>query len=286
MALNLDAVKRIEEENERQHRAFLLWCMMSREGSPTSILGRSKNAVHRAVGVSHTTVGRWITKKNWVRRCLAAGRGMDAEETAAELYRRLYLEDYGESELPYIIPMCRIDPLKPWANEASDAQQETVKTLEKVVEEPVEVERPNIEPLRESDKEDRLQRSKNRHAATNRALRGLTHMALKAFREQIHAGKVKLKVGDLVTIKRLEDELMAEERRLAGAEGDAAKQQEAPESVRVRLAREEGGDVLKAVHDDLLELTTAVEQLRASAEQDRLREQVLERARQGEVEVG
>lgn len=81
---SIESLKRLLDENERQHEAFLLWAMQA----PAK---RSVRQVGKAFGCSESNVRAWTRKKEWDRRvALASKGGMQSDAAAAYLHAQEY----------------------------------------------------------------------------------------------------------------------------------------------------------------------------------------------------
>lgn len=231
----LDPVlRRRERETEVGHRAFLLWAMQDPER-------RSVRACGRAVARSEACLREWRGKHEWDARVASLGSLVTVKASVA--YRLLY---YGEMRLREIVevesllpsPFLPDTPIPPGA------------TLGEQVSEAV---RPRARD--EDARKQREEEQRKRHLA-------LVDGAIGLVAKRIAAGEVKVSLRDVPLLLDLRARMVTE--ALAPGQGGAVPV--VVESVRVRYARESGGDVLAAMHDDALELATILGALRSASE--------------------
>jgi len=213
--MELSLLHKQEGERDIEHRAFLLWAMQSRAR-------RNMRAISRAIGRSHTSITNYVAKNNWKGRV----KSVTDEAEAQALYRTLYMPEFGLHEIAAIqqyiaTPMSTNGTMARGIGESvQKAIDTTTKKIDKVHEK--EVQRKHIMLL---------------DAAIGYIAQGLKE------------GDMKRQIRDLPTLINLRNQI---------AEiGTKAKNGNTViyESVRVKSAKETGGDIVEAMYEDAKELT-------------------------------
>lgn len=217
-----------ERESERAHRSFLLWAMQE----PTV---RNLSAAARAVGRAESTAREWRRRWGWDARVTALGAASDSQAIAA--YRRWYYPKWKLREVVEVEEHLAA-PFRPEAVVSPSVAAEVREQIR------------GTGP-REAEVEAR-KKAKRRHMA-------LVDGALGLVARRVAAGEVKVTLRDIPTLLDLRDRL--EDPAAAAGHGGVVV-----ESVRVRLARERGEDLIAALHEDAQELAAILGALRSSSD--------------------
>lgn len=228
-------LRRREKETEVGHRAFLLWAMQDEER-------RSVRACGRAVARSEACLREWRGKHEWDKR--AETLGDLATVKASIAYRILY---YGSLKLREIVEVESLLPV-PFLPDTPIAAG---SPLGEQVSEAI---RPRARDEDAKGKQNEEQR--RRHLA-------LVDGAIGLVARRIAAGEVKVSLRDIPHLLDLRSRMVVEGSSLSDRHGGGVLP---IESTRVRFAREKGGDVLAAMHDDALELAAILGALRSASE--------------------
>ena len=222
---------RLSRERLLGHRGLLLYAMQHPEK-------RSLRAVARAVGRSESTVRGWSKSWSWDLRCEVS----QCEETAIAIYRRDYLPEHGATELPEVEENVVL-PLS-----ASPAQEPPPSTV--------------VEDLRKADAkvQTEILRRRSDRTKTRRKHVDLVDGALGYLVKQLQDGKVRANLRDIPVLLQTRALLTGE------AEDTGSTGLLGVESVRVRVARESGGDLLEAMEQDLDECRVILGVLRSRKE--------------------
>lgn len=269
-----DRLDRWALEDPMQHRALLLMAMQGEGIEPRGMFGRSLTCTAKAIGRSLSTVRDWTRKRRWEQR-IAAHEDRVAY-TALKLYRALYMEDYGRSELPHIQHLVSETLLesKPDAavpdRTSTDVQAEAERLLSKL-----------IAPEPPPDVQEKVQGAVDAHREkllqNNKALQGLARKTLLEFKRQLEKKLIKVRISDLERIHALLGKLEEEETRLVNPGLPVAGVDNAiVDSVRVKLAKATGGSELEAIHEDLREALMIADQMMASDDQRQVELKLLE----------
>ena len=230
-------------EKPEHHRAILLYVMQDPGGK-----GRSLRAVARALSRSDGSIRAWRNRFKWEER-IAALQG-DAAHDAAHLYRTLYFGKHGVTEIAAVehnLP-------RPFPT-ASDAIPEAVA-------EPAQQEQ--MRRLQAEEKKGAAARAaaKARDEQIRDRLFKLIEAYTGYFAQQMKEKKIRPRLADLEIIDRLLDRLESI-RQPVQIEKPAEPGRSAPvETARMRIARESGGDLLDALHDDAAEVLLILATLR------------------------
>ena len=211
----------LDDENERQHRALLLYAMQA----PAK---RSMRATGHAVGVSTPTISDWKKKKNWADRILATGPAHDA--IAQRTYQELYFKDFGMREIAVIEKrVVNVQSIvSTTTKEIGTAVQDTVKESQELIN----------QDRQESRFDDQM---KARHL-------DLVDRSIQYISDALTCGDVKVTLKDLPTMLDLRDQLTGKAK-----EGEN-KGSVIIETVRVKDAKANGGDLVHAMLADSQEL--------------------------------
>jgi hypothetical protein len=185
---------------------------------------RSMRAVARALGVSDGSVRNWRRSGCWDARL--DGHGTEADGDALDLYRVAYMADFGQLEVPHVA-------------------QHVVQPLGSL-------------DLRDPD-------AQAAHEAAQRAASAVS--TAQAEVEQSTAQAVADHRRDEVRVSVRDIPLLVDCRaRLEDVVSGNRQQQGRPlvESARLQYAKETGGDVVAAMHEDALELVAILGALRST----------------------
>jgi hypothetical protein len=231
MASHPATLERLSRERLLHHRALLLYAMQHPER-------RSTRAVARAVARSESTIRGWAKQWSWDLRSEVS----QAEETAIAIYRRDYLRKHGATELPEIESNVAL------TLSASPAQEPPPSTV--------------AEDLRRADQKvqrEILRRRDDRQKTRSKHV-DLVDGALGYLVKQLQDGKVRANLRDIPVLLQTRALLTGEAEEI-GATGALGV-----ETVRVRMARESGGDLIDAMSQDLDECRVILGALRTRQE--------------------
>jgi hypothetical protein len=213
------------------HRALLLWAMQH----PSK---RNQRAVARAISKSEGSIRQWCSQQRWHDRASAPR----ADADAVLLYRQLYLADHGATELPEVAPNVVVSVAAAKAESIPLSEvDEDVRAADRLV-------REEILRKRQADEDVR-----KRHVQLVDA--GIGYVV-----NEMKAGRLRASLRDIPTLLQARALLSGE----AGSQ--PAGTQLAVETVRVRVAREQGRDIIDALGEDLAELSTIVSALKGRRE--------------------
>jgi hypothetical protein len=241
-------LERWHQEVEQHHRALLLYAMQHPHTNPN--LGRSKAAVCRAVGVSNTALAIWAKKFLWEGRIEAY---VDCESSAFAIYRKLYMQDYGRSELPHVAERMVI-PIN-WNEKANATPDGTsadeVITIAKAhAEQALNIEKAAVAAINE-------RRRKEREKVES--FRSLVDMSLLEAGRLLKERRLALSAKDIKPLLEARQELSS---WLAQQDDRQMDQRIGVESARMRHARDTNGDLVEAMWQDLEEIRTILGTLR------------------------
>lgn len=211
----ISKLHRYSNEREIEHRGFLLWAMQAK-------LNRNLRAVSRAIGRSHTSVSNYLHKHSWSSRVTS----LTDEAEAQALYKSLYMPEYGMTEISAVqkyiaTPISTSGTLDRGIGESvQSAITKTSKRIDKVHEK--EVQRKHIMLL---------------DAAIGYIAQGLKD------------GDMKRQIRDLPTLINLRSQIAEIGTKSKNANTVVY------ESVRVKTAKDNGGDIVEAMYEDARELT-------------------------------
>ena len=227
-----ETLDRWEGERADWHRALLLWAMQG-------VSLRSFRAVARAMGCSDGSIRTWAKNERWKHRVAAHG---EADQYALDLYRQLYLADFGKLELPHVLenvvrPVGAIDLDDPAAAAAELTRERARKATGHTL---AEVEQAVVQ--QQTTKRRDNKREAERHLK-------LVDAALGTIARKMKANEIRVSVRDIPLLLECREQLV----RVAS--GASTGPGIVVESSRVRYAKETGGDVLQAVLEDAEECT-------------------------------
>lgn len=252
-------------EKPYMHRGLLLFAMQD-EGScrhAAAILGRSQSVVARAMGVNKRTVQRWATTRDWWTRI--RHHGADAQKFAIELYQRLYMEEFGDSDIPVVGQHISLPLNQPALSE--DSREEVARLVRALTPDaPGEDVQRIAEEARQKARKEKLGRNETLTGtalvgveAIRQGLRAATDPAFA--KENSHIQPLHPRVADLQPLAKLLADLDEARERLQNPEIVQAGAGTVVDSVRLRIAKETGGDQLQAILADCHEILAIGAQL-------------------------
>lgn len=211
----------LEGEKAKNHRAFLLYAMQS----PTK---RSLRCTAQAIGVSTPSICDWKEKFEWEKRMKSAGPAHDA--IAQRTYQELYFAEIGMREI--IVVEKRIinvqSIISTTTKEIGSAVQETVKESQAL-----------INADRQETRFDDQMKAKHLD---------LVDRSIQYISDALQNGDVKVTLKDLPTMLELRDSLTGK------AKDNENKGSVLIETIRVKDAKANGGDLIGAMLEDSKEL--------------------------------
>lgn len=259
-----NTLDRWQAEPHDQHRALLLLAMQD-PGSGRGLMGRSLMPVVTAIGKARGTLRQWERKRRWSERI--EHHGSSAQAYAIELYRAHYMEHHGRRELPHVaalvsLPMTTAAP----RGVETPTQERIVQRL--IPPDPTAAVQEQVQQELDKKRADALK--------TNRAIRGIALEGLKAIqngikaatdkkfaKENPHVSPVRVTLGDVPRLQQVLRELSEEAARLENPEANLGTGAKIVDSVRVRMAKETGGNVLQAMREDVAELQAIMDAMLA-----------------------
>ena len=208
-------IDQIKKEPDLAYRCFLLWAMQD----PGR---RSARAAARAISRSDGVMRQWKARWSWVSRVEMVSM---PDMTAMAIYRAKYYPIYklreiieveGRLAAPFL-------PNTPIPNSIAE-----------------EVEKAVMPDKTTHDANLRKKKIKERHLQ-------LVDGALGLLARKIAAGEIRCAMRDLPSLMKLRDELIE-------PTGVAVGNQILVESVRIKMAKAQGHDLLEAMHDDAREV--------------------------------
>lgn len=215
-------------ETPAEHRAFLLYGM-----TIPSKRGRLRR-VGAAVGRNESTLRHWHKTRTWDARLSVLGG--DAEMRAAEAYHIQYNLERGDTEVKAIAAMMRV----PYRPPPSVMREEASKPIEEAA-----------ESLHEA--------ARSKHKEQRGKLVKLTDAMMSYIAEMLKNKKVRVTAGDILTLAKASNLLAFDPYEDAGTTDTGPR---VVESVRIRLARQQGTDILEAAQEDAEELALILRTLR------------------------
>jgi hypothetical protein len=235
-------------ERRDRHRALLLWAMQGP-------MDRSNRAVARALGVSDGSVRNWRRSSCWDARLEA--HGDDGDQDALDRYRAEYMADFGRLEMPHVAgnvvrPLGAVDLRDPAAQASHQARQRVAQALPAAQAEAEQATAQAVADHRRDTRQDA-----DRHIK-------LVDASLGLIARKLRADEVRVGVRDIPVLLDCRERLVAV---VNGTHHDGARGA-LVESARVKHARETGGDVVAAMHEDAQELVAILGALRATDQVD------------------
>lgn len=231
------ALERRRGERSHQHRALLLFAMCHPDR-------RSIRSIARASGRNEATIRGWRKRWEWLARTEAAM----TEESAVYAYRLLYLKDHGATELPELADRITVSmSTQPGADAPPPAVIDDIRAAERIA------------------KDEVIRRRGEREAVRSTHV-SMVDDALAYVLKQMEDDRIRASLRDLPALLKARAVLTGEAHE---GHGGAAL---ATESVRVRQARAQGGNVYAAMRQDMVELDVVLGALEAREEMDRAAE--------------
>lgn len=244
-------IERWSFEVEMHHRALLLWAMQHPGDNPQ--ISRSKTAVARALGCSLQAVLKWSQSKQWQRRVEAY---VDSELAAFELYRKLYMKNYGKLEIPHvadrmIVPIVWTESL---AGDLKDglSSNEAIAIAKAKAQEVMTIEQQTMFGIQE-------RRRKEKEKVEG--FRSLIDMSLLEAGRLLKERRLQLSAKDIKPLLEARQELA---NWLATQDERQLEMRAGIESARMKHARDTGGDLVEAMWQDLQEIQTILSALRTT----------------------
>jgi len=246
---NTPTLERWSFEIEMHHRALLLWAMQ--HPTENSMVGRSKQAVARAMGVSGVAVANWSKKKLWQLRMEAY---VDAESTAFELYRKLYMKKYGKLEIPHVADRMIVPVVWTESLDLKDgiSSNEAIAIAKAKAQDVMSLEQQTIAGMQE-------RRRKEKEKVEG--FRSLIDMSLLEAGRLLKERRLQLSAKDIKPLLEARQELA---NWLATQDERQMEMRAGVESARMKHARETGGDLVEAMWQDLQEIQTILSALRTT----------------------
>ena len=237
--INKDHIPKIEEvtdeefsmhkmkgEKVKHHRAFLLWAMQS-------IKRRQISSVGRALGISHTQIGNYRKQFRWDERATKQTH----EVEAYHLYKQLYMPTKGMSELSAV----EHNVIIPMNLKSGNVPRNLSSSVEKAM---------------SSAKIDSLKDAKSVHEKeVKRKHIMLLDASIAYIAQGLKEGDIKRQLRDLPILIGLRNELLE-------LDNKNTKAAIVYESIRVKEAKDNGGDVVEAMYEDAKELQIILSALR------------------------
>jgi hypothetical protein len=261
------------KEPVHHHRALLLLAMQDPNSNPNPSATADGRNVQRVIScmtglAAAATVRKWVERRKWVDRI--RGHGPDAQAYAIELYRAYYMDQWGSKDLKVIghlvsLPMDTRVGVNPVS--ASAVQDEALRIVKRIMP-------PDPEPEVQKAVAGEIRKQKDRTLRINRNIQRVAEASIIALKESVqaavdpkfrkanpHVEPIRPKLSDLPKLRDLLSMLMEEERRIETPDVIEAAGGTTPiiDSVRVRIAKESGTNILAAVREDCLEMAAMVE---------------------------
>ncbi|MGI9554860.1 MAG: hypothetical protein ACR2M6_02695 [Vampirovibrionia bacterium] len=213
---------RRQKESEIAHRSFLLWAMQLPEK-------RNVRLTARAIDRSEATLRSFKKRWEWVDRA----KNMTADTAAQALYRKMYVSKFGTTSLEVIehniaTPISKVGTVP---KSVAEIVQKTIKTQKS------EAKKKNPEDV-----------MRQKHV-------GLIDAAIGYIAAGLRDGDVKVNLRDIPLLIQTRNSLLHLDDRNKSPELIL-------ESVRVRQAKDTGGDIVEAMIEDAEELTMILKSLR------------------------
>ena len=215
-------------EGKHAYRSFLLFAMQS---PSKRTLGPVAKAVSRAYQTVRQYRNTWLWDKRLEHEPLA-------DSKAQALYRKIFFDEFGVSE-SCIVQKNILTPISVIGNNPRGIAESVAKTLKKT-------EKPQSNAFTKAVKRKHLM---------------LIDAAIGYIAAGIKTGDVRRSLRDLPLLLQLRKELT----------GESSKNKSgglAIESIRVRDAKANGGDVVDALYEDALELTAILQALKSKGKSE------------------
>ena len=228
-----------ENEKDIQHRALLLHAMQSPKK-------RSMRATSRAIGKTAPTISTWANKNEWEARIKEAGAAHDA--VAQKLYNSLYFSEFGMREIA-IIEKRICAPITVVGNTTREVATAVNKTIENSV-------------IKDEDRTVFDETLRGRHL-------DLVDRSIQYISDALAAGEIKVGLKDLPLMMELREKITGE------AQADSEKGSTViAETIRVKDAKSNGGDLINAMLEDSRELVAIFEALSMKGKYENQKEEL------------
>ncbi len=222
MKKSTNPLSRRKKESEVAHRSFLLWAMQLPEK-------RNVSLTSRAIDRSEATLREFKKRWEWADRA----SDITSDAVAQSLYRKLYVKKFGTTSLEVIehniaTPISKIGTVP---KSVAEIVQKTIKTQKM-----------------EAKKKDPEEVMRQKHV-------GLIDAAIGYIAAGLRDGDVKVNLRDIPLLIQTRNQLLQIDEKNSSPELIL-------ESVRVRQAKDTGGDVVEAMIEDAEELTMILKSLR------------------------
>jgi hypothetical protein len=242
----LATLERWTGERVKRHRAMLLWAMQA----PGE---RSKRAVGRALGMVDGTVRKYAKRGRWSERL--PNEGSDA--IALALYRELYIADFGAVELKHVARNVRL-PMAEHLTDDPDGQ-----AMHEAGERARDVAKRANQATKQAAAQALQEHQRDRKADADKHIK-LIDASLGLVAKRVVKGEVRVTLRDIPVLLEYRERLV----QIAG--GNAVGTNGVVlESARLKHAKETGGDIVAAMHEDALELCAILGTMRGAQGVDR-----------------
>lgn len=213
---------RRKKESEVAHRSFLLWAMQLPEK-------RNVRLTSRSIDRSEATLRSFKKRWEWEERA----KNITSDTEAQALYRKLYVAKFGTTALEVVehniaTPISKVGTVP---KSVAEIVQKTIKTQKS-----------------EAKKKDPNEVMRQKHV-------GLIDAAIGYIAAGLRDGDVKVNLRDIPLLIQTRNTLLQLDEKNKSPELVL-------ESVRVRQAKDSGGDVVEAMIEDAEELTMILKSLR------------------------
>jgi len=203
--------------------------------------GKGRNGqLKKASGASESALRGWAKQNAWKARCEAYGE--DADQYALDLYRSLYMADYGPTELPEVAhrivrPLGNLELKSSAAQASHEARIRVSQAL----------------PMAKKEVEQATARAVIDHKRNTRQDAELhiqlVDASLGVIAKKLRNDEVRVSIRDIPILLECRD-------RLVNVISGSHRSEHGPiiESARVKYAKETGTDLLSAMHEDSQEL--------------------------------
>lgn len=220
-AMKENPMGKLPRESGNAYRGFLLWAMQTPHK-------RAVRPVSKALQKSYPTVRDYSIRWLWSERAKAVTS--DAEAQA--IYRRIYFKTYGMSEIA-MVEKNIVAPISVMGNMPRDIADAVDRTVR-------ETNPPKSTVFSTEVKRKHLM---------------LIDAAIGYVAQGIKTGDVRRSLRDIPLLMQLRSELTGENKSGDSSSGVVL------ESVRVRDAKKNGGDIIEALHEDATELAAILHAL-------------------------
>ncbi len=248
------------DERHYWHRGLLLYAMQH-GGGDVAGTHRSKTSVGKALGVSATAVAKWAQSCKWEERIHNV---VDAEGLAVALYRTLYMEEFGKTELQHVLDRVVVPiTMKAMSKDPAMTETEGDKVIERarlLATSAVRAEEAIMQQIqaRRRDEKKKVEQYK-----------GLLDATIAESARLLKERRLKLTAKDIPVLIAARQELsqwllQQDDKHVDGMGG--------VESARMKHARDTGKDLVEAMWQDLEEMRTILSALRAKRDSEKEKE--------------